>query len=230
MKSQLWTKVGQGELSDQYEYVYYLSPLIKEALRLYTTDFGEILNQRLTSGELSPNDQEIIKLMDQAFEKSPPINDPLTVYRGIHADEYSLPLSGYLSTSLEKERALQFIGKRCCLLRITVSSGSQILPLEQLSDNPEEREILLPRFGELEVTNKHYQENLLIYDLVYLPRSPPSLSEDWEERILNLISPEELELFGPDVVDMLIQTSLSDKMIPSDIIARVKARLIDEIS
>ena len=82
--------------------------------------------------------------MKAIFEGSPPLPVPLTVYRGVKT-KLQRPRAGYVSTSLSKAQAEQFMDpeKKCCLLTLKIPEGTKVLPLFVLSRYPIEAEILL---------------------------------------------------------------------------------------
>jgi len=124
-----------------------------------------------------------------------------------------------------------------------VAAGSKILPIEDISDHPLEKEILLPRTGKFEVTDVHYDNNyqLRIYDIIYLPEKLIEINqtvslktidqqfsnEEWTNRILNMITPYDyLFLSDPDsIIDNVIKTSFSNKSIPLKAIQMALIRL-----
>jgi hypothetical protein len=92
-------------------------------------------------------------------------------------------------------------GEECCFFRITISPGSQILPLFRFLG---EQEILLPRFGEFILTNKSMTKyGVLMFDLTYIPPeasvildSPSKLSADeWIQLLSRQIHPHEIGLY-----------------------------------
>lgn len=225
------------DLRRQYEYVRHLNKPIKEVLSDYTDNLFENLNFKLRRGEqLNEIQNEIVELIDGAFEGAPAIEDPIIVYRGIYDTEnVSTEVLSYISTSLDELEAKKFADTSCCLLRITVSSGSKILPLEEISRIPREKEILLPRTGQIIITNQHQDNELKIYDLTYLPDNSleineeiPNLvieerfdSEEWVDRIVKIITPETAELFNSieALVDFVVKYSGGNA--PSEAVARV---------
>ena len=230
-------------LEPQIKYVDGLSSHIKDAIFDYTyTEFVE-LNERLRNNSvLNSRQLEIIDLIDTAFDNVPVTQTPIMLYRGVRINFRERLLSdinSYVSTSYDLNVAKSFTGKQCCLLKIIIPPGSSILPIEGISRSPNEREVLLPRYGKLVITNTNiYSDQVKNYDLVYIPeasisliRAPenPSIKisdgeiEHWVSRILSLISPEELEIFGPNAaVDSIISTSFRDFLVPSEAIHKAK--------
>lgn len=235
-------------LFEAFDYVSALSSKIKHSLKEYTGDEFEKLNKRLRKGKiLKPEHQNIMKDIDEAFKGVPPIEKSLVLYRGISKD-FIPDLKAFLSTSYDKEKALSYVKERsdmtkCCLLEITVPSGSKVLPLELVSYNSFEREVLLPRTGDLVITNIIYQKNLKIYTISYLPKSSVELSrtnskesfkdieknvsiEDWADRILSVITTEDIELLGdPQTIVELAIESFDKEKIPKKAINIAITRL-----
>ena len=160
-------------LQDQFNYVKKLSISIQDSIIEYTGNSFEIINDYLRIKKrinLNERDLEVIDDLDKAFIDSPPIKNNITVYRGINTKNFIPEVLSFISTTHDINSAFNFTGKDCCLLRINVSSGSQILPIESISLFKKEKEILLPRTGKLIITNKTTNEyGLIIYDLTYIP-------------------------------------------------------------
>jgi hypothetical protein len=58
----------------------------------------------------------------------------------------------------------------CCILQITVSPGSKVLPLSSISNNPEEEEILLDRDGIMFCTMVNVVDNMKVFYITYSPK------------------------------------------------------------
>lgn len=157
-------------LKEQCRYVRRLDEETKEVIQEYTGSSYEILNKRLRNQEYLGNFQDMVDTLDRTFDDAPPTKRSITLYRGIDATEFINEVSSYISTTYNIVRARKSLGRRCCLLRILVSSGSQVLPIEEISEHPFEKEVLLPRTGRLEITNVDEEDAIAVYDLVYLPK------------------------------------------------------------
>lgn len=120
----------QQILKPQYDYINSLDSDTKEIIREYTgTAFSE-LNQKLrTNQSLNAQQSYMVKILDRTFLSTPVLRVPILVYRGISQHLIS-QVSAYISTSSDIDRALRFTNSvNCCLLRITVSPGTKILPI-----------------------------------------------------------------------------------------------------
>jgi hypothetical protein len=218
-------------LVKQYQYVNGLNVETKRVIGDYTGNEYEDLNYRLRNGAtLSEEQMYMVKILDKAFISVPPLENPIIVYRGIKSNLISEILS-YISTSQDIDQTKEFTGSQCCLLRITISAGSKILPIEYISEAKYEKEILLPRFGMLTITKQSYYGNTKMYDLVFLPAYSISITpettkseidniltdEEWSDRILSLIIPEELELFDSieELITSIVESSFSNTTIPT---------------
>lgn len=232
-------------LERQFDYVNSLSSEIKSSLKNYTVHSFEYLNKRLRQTiSLSDEQKELVKNIDKAFNTVPLLDKPITVYRGI-AEDYIPSLSSYVSTSYVKEKAIFFSAMKCCLLVITIPSGSKILPLEDISESRSEKEILLPREGNFVITNITYERendptSRKYYHITYIPKIAEIFEtkkdvkiiekkvdvNDWVERLVNIIDPEELELFSAEeAVLNLVQTTFKKEDIPKEAIKLAIARL-----
>ena len=79
-------RFGIVSMEEQYRYVRTLPTKIKKAVEEYTGAEFESLNRQLREGGLTSTQRDIVNLLVQAFENVPPISQPITVYRGIKAD------------------------------------------------------------------------------------------------------------------------------------------------
>ena len=225
-------------LEPQFNYVQTLRPEIKNAIMDYSDTSYSDLNERLRSGiVLTRYQRNLIDLIDEAFEGVPPTEQPITVYRGVKGTFVPDTVS-YVSTSSDPNIAKSFTGKHCCRLQILIPPGSHILPIESISNSPNEREILLPREGRFIITNMRSDnpDGIRSYNLVYIPESSIPFDENtnltqisqqtplgsdiemWVQRILDLVSPEEVEIFGSprDAVDSVVTTSFKNFMVPPE--------------
>lgn len=123
--------------------------------------------------KLSDDAKDIVNDLDTLFRKIPPLTEPLVVYRGKKYDVIDNVDPTFPSTSLFEEVAIDFTDKmnRCCLLKITVSPGSKILPLHGFSVTRDEYEILLDRGGTFIVTGSEIRDKMKVIYVSYLPRN-----------------------------------------------------------
>lgn len=112
-----------------------------------------ILNTNLLRKKHQPKEIQVhLDNIDEAFKAVPPLTEPLVVYRGKKQDEVREVDPSFVSTSLFSDVTLIFTGVGCCVLKITVSPGSKVLPIYDLSKVRHEFEILLDRGGQFIVT------------------------------------------------------------------------------
>lgn len=166
-------------LKKQQNYISKLSrnDPIRESLTWYTEsnfkEFNKKLRRRgsvMSREELNHRDN-----IDQAFENVFRLESPLTVYRGIDRDDFisekEFSDKAFISTSLSYEIARKtFTAGMCCILQITVSPGSKVLPLRLISNNPEEEEILLDRDGIMFCTMVNVVDNMKVFYITYSPK------------------------------------------------------------
>jgi hypothetical protein len=145
------------------------------ALRDYIGyNYQEINNLlRSGSGEIS----DTIALIDNVFNRVPPIEDPILVYRGIKQGLFvddKMTDKAIVSTSLDKNVAFSFSSGECCILNITLPKGSKVLPLFDKKTGSAENEILLKRDSKF-ITLRNYKlpfsnapYNKIHYDVVYV--------------------------------------------------------------
>lgn len=162
-------------INKQVDFVNHLNVKYQNVLRWYTGGNFDVFNMKLRQNKnLSEEEQDKLKNMDYMFSLVPPINGSITVYKGKNSSSV-YPDKSFISTSISYEQALKFAGKDCCILEITVSAGSKILPLFTVSRELEENEILLDRDGILSVTGSsikslNNREIKIIY-VTYMPKT-----------------------------------------------------------
>ena len=200
------------------KYVNDLSVQSKKYLIHYTKDGYKKLNKKIRNDRpLNDDDLAMLKSIDLSFNYAPEFEDTITVYRGVKG-EYKPSLISYISTTTDLDTALSFSGTQCCLLKITIPSGSKILLIYDISDFKQEFEILIDRTGEYIITSIEEPYDMpKIYNIVYIPPTSIKIEDTVEltptfdidfhvNRILTSISEEEIELFGVDeAVDMLTE-------------------------
>lgn len=141
----------------------------------------------------------------------PPIETSITVYRGIKTSLMGdiTSIVTHISTSYDQKESLVFTNKYCCMIRITLSPGSKVLPVEDISIHPLEKEIIVSRFGSFNLVLISVIDDLKFYDLVYLPEGYIHIESNVElnsnknsltveqsiNRLNSLIDEEELELY-----------------------------------
>ena len=148
------------------------------AIEDYTSGLNEVTSAALRKGEM-PSDREaasIIRHLDSAMAKAPPLREPVTAYRGLsfadpkaaaelaaaldaHLGGAPLTLGDYQSTSLDPGEASKFLaghgkGKHGVLLEIEARHGLGMEGLSASGNAGTEREFLLPRGGQYEVMGK----------------------------------------------------------------------------
>lgn len=140
-------------------------------IEIYTSDTGYKINKELRYGQ-SPS--KIIKGLDKIFNEIPAINTPIILYRTIDYDlgkEYKD--LGFISTTYDLKTIYEPINEykelKCCILEITVPSGSKIIPVEKYSMNKHEREILLNRGSKMVVTNETIKGGYKYLHMLYTP-------------------------------------------------------------
>lgn len=232
-------------MEDQYRFVKFLSDDIKASILEYTGNAYERINKKLRdsrTGDLTQIERSIVVNLDRAFEAVPPLEEPMTVYRGIRSNSFEL-ISSFVSTSKNKKQALDFVkGGKCCLLNITVSPGTKILPVDVISDSPSEEEVLLSRDTQFVITNTLYNETekLQEYFLSTMPGTSTFVTkrtkvsevkkefsvEQWAERIISLYEPDILILTETvrEAVKFIVSTSFTEP-VPKEAVEMATRRL-----
>lgn len=180
-------------MEDIKSYMNNLSVDEKDALLWYINnrenDILDILN-RYTVDDLS-NDHpfDIIKynfkIISKIFMNAPILPESLIVYRTIKAPnntESFLNNNGvvnmiskysnkkFISTSLDFNVAKSFLmgSNNGCVLKILVPAGTKILPLQDISRYPEEKEVLLNKDCELVINELIENNDTIIVRCVYV--------------------------------------------------------------
>lgn len=220
-------------LKEQFYYVDSLREDIVEVVRDYTGNEYENINRKLRNSEkLNKKEEAMINILDQTINGSPSTTGTITVYRGIKFEKFNSNMISYLSTTYDIDIAYTHSNKNCCILKIVVPSGSKLLPIERISEYSSEKEILLSRYCKLNITDYHYEGDMLFYDVVYLPSVSIEInkntdknnvknslsSEEWSERLVKLFTIEELEIYDTieDVINSYVDLYFSKANVPKE--------------
>ena len=239
----IYSQLDEDNAREIDNYIGSLNPEIRDTITMYTYNLAEELNSAILDDNITEEQAIQIDNLDAALAGVPPITKPVTLYRGVKFFP-DIDVRTFMSTSYDVNVTSRFVGgpsinKICCLLRITASPGTQILPIDSLSRIPFEKEVILARTGDLLLTNarlepyekvygesgtvkKSITEEILVYDLVYLPYkvskdSTLSLKRE-RHRIIN-------ERIVQELVDLFYQTdpSLSIEARVEYLARRIKA-------
>ena len=169
------------------------------SVKKYTGDaFGPINEGLLHSRPLSKVCQNILEDLDTIFRDVPPVEEEFVVYRGVTTKHSLGVLAGFISTSYDYETALSFADdkKQCCVFIITIPVGAKVLPVEELSVNPTEGEILLPRSGYFKVTKTSYRNGMECFYLVLVLEGGKAQKEEKEHAPKKTVSLTPQQLIG----------------------------------
>jgi hypothetical protein len=155
------------QIREQLDYVDGLDNNIKKSIKWYTGSQYESFNYALrTKTDLTTSKSKHLANLDKAFDNVPLLENEITVYRGINSGK--IYKNAFVSTSLSKEVAVYFINDRkCCLMHITLSKGSRILPIFNVSKKSGEEEILLSRHGDITCTHITMEGKMKVLHCVY---------------------------------------------------------------
>jgi len=232
-------------MDPQKRYVATLSKPSRDVLIGYTgSDYEEINDCLRKKKKLTASTKHKIDTIDSIFDGAPPLDSPITVYRGMVGKIESTLSTSYISTSLDRDKANTFTGNKCCMFEITVPAGAKVLPLAAISDVKSENEVLLHRKGVLIVT--HEVRNLALdkdyFYSTYIPERYVGITpvvtlkaikktfsaEHWAERLYARINLDELDYFTPEeIVESVVKDSEEKSDIPNEaktiVIARLKS-------
>lgn len=154
-----------------------------ESILWYSQEGYELVNKKrskLSEEDIEEIDDYLPTLLN-LFEVVKPIEDTITVYRGVdvnNTDEIKTFKKGITSTSYSIENALNFVENNCCILKITIPSGSKILDIGNVSYFPEEEEVLINNaFGTLKIIDfSKYKNKIDVVNVVYIPHDTMMLT------------------------------------------------------
>ena len=122
----------------------------------------------------------------------------------------------YVSTTTNYESTETFRGSKCCVLQITVSAGSKVLPVYLLSENESEDEILLDKGGNFIVTGSTMKDNMKIIFITYTSENCNIISDlnlksikKTEEKIND--STEDVELAKQKIILFLEKKAIENE-------------------
>lgn len=227
-------------LLEQIKYVKNLSVDQKKFLEEYTTDSFDTFNHRLRTGvSLTIMEEKMLNVLRDCYKKVPLLKQSITVYRGTKTDISNQSEKSYISTSLNYELARnRFAGKNCCVLQITVHPKSRVLPLVEVSANPDEEEILLDKDGVLIYRGSQIRDDIKVYIADYYDQKPtvnvekPVETKSNDEEIINRLVDffKDEEDIEPDDLDFEIDNQYKTfektrQSVPDNILRKVKERL-----
>jgi hypothetical protein len=231
----------ENKLQKQVQFVRSLSIFARETIEWYSGSDFEQFNQKLRKGEkLSISEKIHLDQMDQIFYAIPPLDKPLTVYKGKHSQTVYSD-KAFISTTLDYNRTADFRGIKCCVLQIFVSPGSKVVPFLDVSSYPSEKEILLDRDGTMVVTGTEINEfDMKIIFATYIPKDGLIVESKNDidraviafdsnliiERMVTFFKDEEDTDFIDDEIIALTykQITKGEKISPQDL-AKIKLRL-----
>ena len=145
------------------DYILKLSPNHISLLKQFKAFESLHINKIAKTGK-------VMKDFDYIMDNSPKITKDIIVWRGIkvnNIDDFRINDTTIKSVTLNPLKAKEFTKEySCCLLRITVTSGSQMLYLDEgnlNSPNTTEFEFILPRF--ISFSKPIWNNDLKCYDV-----------------------------------------------------------------
>jgi hypothetical protein len=180
---------------------------LKQSLIKYTGSSTEINSIIRGLRPMTPEYEKIINNMDKIFQMVEPLKTPLTLYRGISdKDQIEKGDDAFISTSYQIDQAETYMQDDCCLIIFNVPVGSRIIFVETVSRHRNEREVILNRGAAFSITAINLKVSPNKIHVSYIPSKAVTshnlskiVDKASEEamiinRIINLISKEELEL------------------------------------
>lgn len=165
------------QLDPQITFLNSLSPFQQKALFQYTE--SPAINKLLRNIDTITRDFKLLKKnIDTIFKYIPPLEQDITVFRGVKfssSDFSELNDFGFISTTYDKPIAFEFLHDHsCCLLEISISAGTKVIPLEPFSKYPDEKELLLPP-GKFQVIKSfesiYFGKTITIHKVTYVPEN-----------------------------------------------------------
>lgn len=227
-------------LRKQEAYVENLSPEEKNSITWYTggnyDEFNEAIRGNKILSQVQSRHKENI---DSAFDAVPPIDTPIIVYKGKGSERVYSDKS-FMSTTLLYEHTKRFSGKECCVLQITVSAGSKVLPIRAISKEPDEEEVLLDRDGIMIVTgNTIRSDGMKVIFTTYCPQGSKPVREDEElkkadrsfdnqlviEKLIESLQDEDPDFLDEDTIKISYSRVTGGKKISELDLTVIKKRL-----
>jgi hypothetical protein len=184
------------------------------SVKKYTGEAFAPINTGLLEGtRLDRRCKDILDDLDAIFRDIPPTDEEIIVYRGVTTKHSFGVLAGFISTSYDYGTALSFADdkKQCCVFIIKVPPGAKVLPVEDLSVNPTEGEILLPRSGHFTATGTTYRNGMECFYLDLVISKPVVIPSSTKPSTLKRHVAEESSVPNKDqIVDLLIKNTTQD--------------------
>lgn len=223
-------------LAPQFRFMSSITRAQRDAILAYTGDMYLELNRSMRNDiALDAAHSRLLSTLDGIFDAVPPIEETMTVYRGIR-NEFSPDRISTMSTTYSMEQALSFADHdNPTVLRIQLAPGSKVLPVELCSSAGScEKEVLVSRKGKLFVTQSSETGGVKLIDVSYMPdaseRWEPRLTPlsavswkvstaEWANRLRPFVTRDELELYDGDVralLEDMISASFPNERIPEE--------------
>jgi hypothetical protein len=228
-----------NSLQKQEIYINKLPQSIKKSLYWYTTEEYKDFNKRKRDGRLLTSEQRThYENLLTAFYDVPPTKSVIVVYRGSTTiDGFST--KSFTSTTLDKSETKKFTGRHCCLIEITVSPGSKVIPLRTISENPVEEEVLLDQGGTYISTSTTINEQMKTLFLTYIPEISQVVHNKDElkqaetvldngliiERLVTFYEDDDPEDVDEDDIKIMYKKITNGKTIPPKDLEKVKNRI-----
>lgn len=191
-----------------------------DSVNEYTNEAYKSINRSLRNNvPLSDENQEIVNNIDMMIQQVEPILSPVLLYRGVSQQSYAKSDGAFISASYDETIANRFGKRHCCTLVFNIPAGSKILFIESISDHPDEKEVLIDRFGQFNVTLVKELSTLGGRDKIFISYIPPNsvqatsgsldevvndavlqinTVEQVVERVLEILPQDEYEIFKDD--------------------------------
>lgn len=168
---------------------------LKNSLEHYSRDSTSINHTLRGRREPTEKIKNIISDIDSVFLQLDVLQTPLTLFRGIDDEKYLNDIA-FVSTSYEEEVAGAYSQDECCIIVINVPVGAKVIFIESISQNKDDKEVLLERGGSFSKTHVNVKSGKKYIYVSYIPPST-SVSKDLpklvkqsekEDEIVNFIA------------------------------------------
>jgi len=202
-------------LRNQMSFLSRIDEKTKESLAWYTGGNFDDFNTSLRKNKpLTTEQQHRLRDIDRLFTQIPATQYPITVYKGKNTKNVYEIDKAFMSTSEDYKSAKQFSGKDCCILQINVSAGSKVIPIKGISREPDEKEILLDRGGQMLVTGSEIRGNMMVIFTTYNPKHSFTIND--EKYITQTKKRFNTNAIIDSIVTMFNSTDISDSDSDSD--------------
>ncbi len=199
------------KLDIYYNYIKMLNSDLKNSLTFYTSDYYKEINSK--ENYINNEIKNHMDNIQTVFEGAPTMNQTITVYRGMKKEYKDDKITTFISTSKSKDQARKFMSNNCCMYIITLTPGNySILPLEDVSEHPDEEEILLPS-GLISIQKRDKDEKGYdVFYCTYIPEDSEIFNTNQIKEINKLFLKDKINLSFDTWINRILESGIKDEI------------------